>query len=83
MFFCFFFKKASKTHSYSTRHATTNLVFLPQLQKDHQYGNFCIAYELASTWNDLQNKLGINMLEKSNSKIKTTLVQLYFNNYLN
>ena len=35
------------------------------------------------TWNDLQNKLDINMLEESNSKVKTTLVQLYFNNYLN
>ena len=57
-----FFKKASETRSYSTRHAT---------------------YQTAYTWNDLQNKLGINMLEESNSKVKTALVQLYFSNYLN
>ena len=75
-----FFKKASETHSYSTRHATTNLVFLPQPQTD-QYGKFFITYQTASTWNELY-QLGINMLE-SNSKLKTASLQLYFNNYLN
>ena len=76
------FKKASETHSYSTRHATKNSVFLPQPQTD-QYRKFSITYQAASTWNDLQNKLEINMLEESNSKVKTALVQLNFNNYLN
>ena len=76
------FKKASKTHSYSTRHATKNSVLLPQPQTDH-YEQFPITYQAASTWNDLQNKLDIDMLEESNSKVKTALVQLYFNNYLN
>ena len=51
------FKKASETHSYSTRYATPDSVFLPQPQTN-QYG-------------------------ESNSKVKTALVQLYFNNYLN
>ena len=76
------FKKASKAHSYSTRHATKNSVFLPQPQTDH-YGKFSITYQGASTLNNLQNKLDIDMLEESNSKVKTALVQLYFNNYLN
>ena len=76
------FKKASKAHSYSTRHATKNSVFLPQPQADH-YGKFSITYQGASTLNNLQNKLDIDMLEESNSKVKTALVQLYFNNYLN
>ena len=76
------FKKASKAHSYSTRHATKNSVLLLQPQTDH-YGKFSITYQAASTWNDLQNKLDIDMLEESNSKVKTALVQLYFNNYLN
>ena len=76
------FKKASETHSYSTRHATANSVFLLQSQTD-QYGEFSITYQTAYTWNDLQNKLAINMLEQSNSKVKTALVQLYFNNCLN
>ena len=75
------FKKASEAHSYSTRHATKNSVFLPQPQADH-YGKFSITYQGASTLNDLQNKLDIDMLEESNSKVKTALVQLYFNNYL-
>ena len=73
------FKKA---HSYSTRHATKNLAFLPQPEADH-YGKFSITYQAASTWNYLQNKLDIDMLEQSNSKFKTALVQLCFNNYLN
>ena len=72
------FKKASKAHSYSTRHATKNSVLLLQPQTDH-YGKFSITYQAASTWNDLN----IDMLEESNSKVKTALVQLYFNNYLN
>ena len=76
------FKKANETHSYSTRHATKNSVFLPQPQPD-QYGKFSITYQAASTWNDLQNKLDINIPEESNSKVKTALVQLNFNNYLN
>ena len=76
------FKKASETYSYWTRHATANSVFLPQPQAD-QYGNFSIKYQTTSTWNDLQNELGMNMLEESNSKVKTTLVLLFFNNYLN
>ena len=76
------FKKASEAHSYSTRHATKNSVFLPQPQADH-YGKFSITYQGASTLNNLQNKLDIDMLEESNSKVKTALVQLYFNNYLN
>ena len=42
-----------------------------------------ITYQTAYTWYDLQNKLGIYMLEESNSKVKTALAQLYFNNYLN
>ena len=37
------FKKASETHSYSTRNATKNSVFLPQPQTD-QYGKFSITY---------------------------------------
>ena len=76
------FKKASETNSYPTRHATGNSVFLPQPKTD-QYGNFSITHQTAYTWNDLQNKLGINMLEESNSKVKTAIVQLYFNNYIN
>ena len=63
------FKKASETHSYSTRHATANSVFLSQ-PKTGQYGKFSITYQTVYTWNDLQNKLGINMLEESNSKVK-------------
>ena len=66
------FKKASKAHSYSTRHATKKLVLLSQPQTDH-YGKFFITYQAASTWNDLQNKLNIDMLEESNSKVKTAL----------
>ena len=52
------FKKASKAHCYSTRHATKNLVLLPQPQTDH-YGKFFVTYQAGSTWNDLQNKLNI------------------------
>ena len=46
---------------------------MPQAQTD-QYGMFSITYQTASTWNVLRNKLGINMLEESNSKVKTGLV---------
>ena len=74
-----FFKKARETHFSSNGHASTSLVFLPQPQID-QYRKFSITYQRASTWNDLY-KLGMNMLT-SNSKVKTALVQLYFNNYL-
>ena len=68
--FANFYKKASETHFHSTRHATTNLIFLPQSQTD-QYGKFSITYQTAFTWNGLQNKLGLNVLEESNSKVKT------------
>ena len=74
--------EASKAHSYSTRHTTKNSVFLPQPQTDH-YGKFSIAYQAATTWNDLQNILDIDMLEESNSKVKTALIELCFNSYLN
>ena len=52
------FKKASAAHSYSTGHATKNAVLLPQPQTDH-YGKCPIAYQAASTWNNLQNKVDI------------------------
>ena len=72
------FKKVSKAHSYSTRHATKNWVFLPQPQTDH-YGKSSITYQATSTWNDLQSKLDRNMLEESNPKsqncLSTTLLK--------
>ena len=68
-------KKAGETH-------TANSVFLPQPQTG-QYRKFSITYQTVFTWNDREKNLGINMLEESNSKVKTALVQLYFNNYLN
>ena len=76
------FKKASEAHSNSTRHATKTSVLLPQPTTYH-YGKFSITYQVASTWNDLQDKLDIDMLEESNSKVKTTLIALCFNSYLN
>ena len=48
-----------------------------------QYGKVSITYQIAFTRNYLQKELEINMLEESNSKDKTALVQLYFNNYSN
>ena len=45
------------------------VMFLPQPHVD-QYGEFSITYQTGFTWNALENKLGINLLEESNSKIK-------------
>ena len=42
------FKKANEAHSYSTRDATKNSVFLPPPQTDH-HGKFSITYQAAST----------------------------------
>ena len=67
--FDYLFKKASETHSHSTRHATAYLVFLPQAHIN-EYGKFSMTYQNAFTWNDLENKPGTDMLEESNSKSK-------------
>ena len=75
------FKKSNETHSHSTRHATRNSVTVPHPQTDH-YGKFSITYQAATQWNELQNRLEIDMLEQSNEKLKTILITLFLDNYL-
>ena len=76
------FEKSTQAHSYTTRHAVRNSVVLPRPKTD-QYGKFSVTYQTASLWNDLQNKLGINMMEENNAKRKAALVKYYLDKYTN
>ena len=76
-----FFKKTTQSHSHLTRHAARNSVNLPQPQTD-QYGKYSILYQTAATWNKLQDKLEIDMLEESKEKVKAALLKFYLNNYV-
>ena len=58
------FKKTNKIHSHNTRHTSRNTVELPQPMAEG-YGRCSARFQAATTWNNLQNILPIDMLSEN------------------
>ena len=56
-----FFKKVNEIHRHNTRNTFRNRVELPQPMTE-SYGRYSVRFQAATTWNNLQNIIPIDML---------------------
>ena len=73
-----FFKKTKESHSHNTRHTSKDTVEIPQPTTE-TYGRYSVFFQAATTQNDMQNALPINMLSIYN-KIKNNLTNYFYEN---
>ena len=74
-----YFKKAKESQRHNTRHTSKDTVEILQ-PNNETYGRYSIRFEAATTWNNMQNALPINMLSSYNKR-KNNLIN-YFYEYL-
>ena len=72
------FMKTSETHRHRTRHSLRNTVVLPQ-PKTENYGKTSVFYQAALTWNNMQNVLSIDLVKKTKSKVKKSIINHFLN----
>ena len=72
-----FFKKTNEIHSHNTRHTSRNTVELPQPMTE-SYGRYSARFQAATTWNNLQNILPIDMLSENYSIVRKGLTNYFF-----
>ena len=72
-----FFKKTNEIHSHNTRHTSRNTVELPQPMTE-SYGRYSARFQAATTWNNLQNILPIDMLSENYSIVRKGLTKYFF-----
>ena len=72
-----FFKKTNEIHSHNTRHTSRNTVELPQPMTE-SYGRYSVRFQAATTWNNLQNILPIDMLSENYSIVRKGLTKYFF-----
>ena len=73
-----YFKKAKESHRHNTRHTSKDTVEIPQPTTE-TYGRYSIRFQAATTWNNMQNALPINMLSSYN-KTKNNLINYFYEN---
>ena len=73
-----YFKKAKESHRHNTRHTSKDTVEIPQPTTE-TYGRYSIRFQAATTWNNMQNALPINMLSSYN-EIKNNLTNYFYEN---
>ena len=73
-----YFKKAKEIHRHNTRHTSKDTVEIPQPTTE-TYGRYSIRFQAATTWNNMQNALLINMLSSYN-EIKNNLTNYFYVN---
>ena len=71
-----FFKKTNEIHRHNTRHTSRNTVELPQPMTE-SYGRYSVRSQAATTWNNLQNIVSINMLPESYSIVRKGLTNYF------
>ena len=72
-----FFKKTNEIHGYNTRHTSRNTVELPQPMME-SYGRYSVGFQAATTWNNLQTILPIEMLSENYSIGRKGLTNYFF-----
>ena len=72
-----FFKKTNEIHSHNTRHTSRNTVEIPQPMTE-SYGRYSARFQAATTWNNLQNILPIDMLSENYSIVRKGLTKYFF-----
>ena len=75
-----FFKKTNEIHSHNTRHTSRNTVELPQPMTE-SYGRYSARFQAATTWNNLQNILPIDMLSENYSIVRKGLTKYFFDQF--
>ena len=70
-------KKPMKSTSHNTRHTSRNTVELPQPMTE-SYGRYSARFQAATTWNNLQNILPIDMLSENYSIVRKGLTKYFF-----
>ena len=72
-----FFKKTNEIHRRNTRHTSRNTVELPQ-QMTESNGRYSVRFHAATTWNNLQNIISVDMLSENYSIVRKGLTNYYF-----
>ena len=72
-----FFKKTNEIHRHNTRHTSRNTVELPQPMTE-SYGRYSVHFQAATTWNNLENIIPIDMLSENYSIVRKGLTNYFF-----
>ena len=72
-----FFKITNEIHCHNTRHISRNTVELPQPMTE-SYGRCSARFQAATTWNNLQNILPIDILSENYSIVRKGLTKYFF-----
>ena len=72
-----FFKKTNEIHRHNTRHTSRNTVELPQPMTE-SYRRYSVRFQAATTWNNLQNIIRIDMLSENYSIVRKGLTNYFF-----
>ena len=72
-----FFKKTNEIHRHNTRHTCRNTVELPQPMTE-SYVRYSVRLQAATTWNNLQNIIPIDMLSENYSIVRKGLTNYFF-----
>ena len=75
-----FFKKTNEIYRHNTRHTSRNTVELPQPMME-SYGRNYVRFKAATTWNNLQNIIPIDMLSENYSIVRKGLTNYFLINY--
>ena len=75
-----FFTKSENLHQHNTRHAQQNSVILSQ-RNSVFYGIKSIQHQVATTWNQLQNEVNLDLLQNLRSKTKEYITTKILNTY--
>ena len=75
-----FFTKSENLHQHNTRHVQQNSVILSQ-RNSVFYGIKSIQHQAATTWNQLQNEVNLDLLQNLRSKTKEYITTKILNTY--
>ena len=73
-----YFLKTKESHSHNNRHTSKDTVEILQPTTE-TYGRSSMRFQAATTWNNMQNALPINMLSSYN-KTKNNLTNYFYEN---
>ena len=77
-----YFKKTNTQHEHSTRSASKNSAFVPNICTA-TYGKNSVKYKSTQIWNELQRNLNIDLLDQSRPKTKNLVLEYFLNSYHN
>ena len=75
-----YFTKTNEIHDHLTRHSSQNSVVIDNTNTTH-YGYYSVKHSAALTWNLMQDKIPINMLTESPTKVKKILKKHFLEAY--